>query len=134
MAGSNWLADFIVFPLVLLGLKIAPNTLMKPLGKLTWWGMQQSPPPYVTALQVNVKGETSTKDGKVVDVQVRLEHKDSYEMTVIPVVACLLQYLDGTLPKSGLHLMGQVVEPQRLMRDMERMGFRLVEQTSETAI
>jgi saccharopine dehydrogenase (NAD+, L-lysine-forming) len=125
MSGSNWLADIFVFPIVMLGLKIAPQTLLRPLGKFMWWGMQQSPPPFVAALQVEATGE---KDGKDLRFQIRVEHKDAYEMTVIPVVACLAQYLDGSIREPGLHIMGQVVEPKRLFEDMERLGIRVVKE------
>jgi saccharopine dehydrogenase (NAD+, L-lysine-forming) len=37
-------------------------------------------------------------------------------------VACLLQYLEGSIARPGLWLMGQAVDPVRLVEDMERMG------------
>jgi hypothetical protein len=123
MAGSGWLVDFIVFPIVMLGLQLAPRTLMRPLGKFLCWGMQQSPPPYVVALQVDAMGQS---EGRNVGCRIRLEHFDGYEMTVIPVVAFLKQYLDGSARKPGLHLMGQLAEPKRLFQDMERMGIRVI--------
>ncbi|MBM3125238.1 MAG: hypothetical protein FJZ87_09205, partial [Chloroflexi bacterium] len=55
----------------------------------------------------------------------RIEHPDGYELTAIPVVAYLLQYLDGSTRKVGLHMMGHVAEPLRLFEDMQRMGAKL---------
>jgi saccharopine dehydrogenase (NAD+, L-lysine-forming) len=43
-------------------------------------------------------------------------------LTAIPVIACLLQYLDGSLRKPGLWTQANIVEPNRLMTDMERLG------------
>ncbi|MBM3126537.1 MAG: KR domain-containing protein, partial [Chloroflexi bacterium] len=56
ISGSNWITDTIVTPLVMMGLKIAPRRGLRPLGRLTWWAMQQSKPPYLVALQVEAKG------------------------------------------------------------------------------
>ena len=125
ISGSNWLTDLVITPIVMLGLKITSKHLMTPLGKLMWWGMQQSPPPFVVALKVEAKG---LKNGQPVSVQTRIEHADGYELTAIPVVAYLLQYLDGFARQPGLHLMGQLVEPNRLFEDMLSMGIKIVEE------
>lgn len=123
ISGSNWLTDLLITPIVMVGLKIAPKRGLTPLGKLMWWGMQQSPPPYVVALKVEAKG---LKNGQQARVEVRIEHADGYELTAIPVVAYLLQYVDETAHCPGLHLMGQIAEPVRLFEDMQRMGVRIV--------
>ncbi|MBL7075437.1 hypothetical protein ISS37_09400 [candidate division KSB1 bacterium] len=65
------------------------------------------------------------KDGKQKEMTVQLYHEDGYWFTAIPVVACLLQYLDGSIRKPGLWRMGQICDPQRLFRDMERLGIRI---------
>jgi saccharopine dehydrogenase (NAD+, L-lysine-forming) len=88
-----------------------------------WWGMQQSSPPYVVALKVEAKG---MKNGQQAQVQVRIEHADGYELTAIPVVAFLLQYIDRSARQPGVHLMGQIAEPNRLFADMQRMGARII--------
>jgi saccharopine dehydrogenase-like NADP-dependent oxidoreductase len=123
ISGSNWLADLLITPIVMVGLKVAPKRGLTPLGKLMWWGMQQSPPPYVVALKVEAKG---LKNGQQTQVEVRIEHADGYELTAIPVVAYLLQYMDESARCTGLHLMGQLAEPVRLFEDMQRMGVRIV--------
>ena len=123
ISGSNWLTDLLITPIVMVGLKIAPKLGLTSLGKLMWWGMQQSPPPYVVALKVEAKG---LKNGQQAQVEVRIEHADGYELTAIPVVAYLLQYMDESARCPGLHLMGQLAEPVRLFEDMQRMGVRIV--------
>jgi hypothetical protein len=123
ISSSNWLADLLITPIVMAGLKIAPKRGITPLGKLMWWGMQQSPPPYIVALKVEAKG---LKNGQQAQVEVRIEHVDGYELTAIPVVAYLLQYMDKSARRPGLHLMGQLAEPVRLFEDMQKMGVRII--------
>ena len=123
IAGANWLTDIFITPIVMLGLKLAPKRLLTPMGKLMWWGMQQSPPPYVVALKVEAKG---LLNGQQAQVWARIEHADGYELTAIPVIAYLLQYLDKSARQPGVHLMGQLVEPVRLFKDMQKMGVKII--------
>ena len=60
--------------------------------------------------------------GRPLSVTVVLRHSDPYEFTAITVAACLRQYLDGSIARPGLWLMGEAVEPARLLQDMEHMG------------
>src|SRR5262249_10722803 len=78
-----------------------------------------SRPPYGAVLLLEARGE---RDGRPLSVRVALRHPDAYEFTAIPVAACLRQYLDGSIARPGLWLMGEVVEAARLFQDMERMG------------
>jgi saccharopine dehydrogenase (NAD+, L-lysine-forming) len=103
---------------VLLGLKIAPRRGLRPMGKLMWWAMTKlSKPPYRVILQVEAKGR---KNGHPLEVRTRIEHEDGYELTAIPVVAFLMQY--NRVRSPGLHLMGHLAEPVRLLNDMQNMG------------
>lgn len=124
ISGSNLLTDLIITPLVLLGLKLAPKRGIRPLGKLMWWGMGKSKPPYLVMLKVEAKGELN---GRQTQVQISVAHPDGYELTAIPVVACLKQYLEGTARKNGIHMMGHIVEPVRLFNDMQTMGVEISE-------
>ncbi|HEX9092329.1 MAG TPA: hypothetical protein VF831_12610, partial [Anaerolineales bacterium] len=76
-------------------------------------------PPYGTLLRVEAQGK---KDGRPKTAQVTISHPDGYLFTAIPIAACLLQYLDGSLDKPGLWMQALVVEPIRMMHDMRRMG------------
>jgi saccharopine dehydrogenase (NAD+, L-lysine-forming) len=119
ISGANWLSDLIVTPLVFVGLKIAPKRGLRPLGKLMWWAMGKAKPPYLVKLKVDAKGK---KNGSPLEVHASVSHADGYELTAIPVVAYLMQYLDGSARKTGVHMMGYAAEPIRLFEDMRKMG------------
>lgn len=120
MSETHWLVDWVIYPLAMAGLKIAPKRAIRPMGKFIWWGMQHLPkPPYLVLLKVEASGE---KDGQPVKFQAAVSHPDGYELTAIPVAACLLQYLDGSARRPGLWYMGHLAEPVRLFNDMQDMG------------
>ena len=115
----HWVLDWMVMPLTMGLLKIAPKAV-RPIGRFLWWGMGTfHKPPYRVELQVQAAG---LKDGRPATVCSSVAHPDGYELTAIPVVATLLQYLDGVARKPGLWMMGHMVDPRRLIGDMEKMG------------
>ena len=120
IAGFHWFVDWFLFPLIMIALRLWPEKAIKPMAKLMWWGLTTfSSPPYGVCLKVEATGE---KDDEAKRMEVSLYHEDGYMITAIPVVACLLQYLDGSIKKPGLYIMANLVEPNRLMEDMKRMG------------
>jgi hypothetical protein len=122
----NWFVDWLVMPLAILGLKIWPGGMKKPMARLMKWGLKTfSNPPYGTLLKVEAQG---VKDGQPKRIAVTLSHTDGYIFTAIPVAACLLQYLDGSIRRPGLWLQASLVEPKRLMGDMQRMGIQIQKQ------
>jgi len=124
IAGVNWFSDYIITMLVFIGLKLAPKRGIRPLGKLMWWAMGKTKPPYLVALKVEAKG---LRNGKPAQVDVRIAHPDGYELTAIPVAAYLCQYLAGTARKCGVHMMGHIAEPIQLFKDMQMMGAEVIE-------
>jgi hypothetical protein len=116
---SHWITDWVIFPITWMWLKIMPRAT-RPIGKLLWWGMGTfHKPPDRVELQIQATG---VKDGKTVEIQASVAHPDGYELTAIPVASALLQYMDGSARKPGLWMMGHLIEPIRLMKDMEKMG------------
>lgn len=119
MSQTHWAVDYIVFPLSWVCLKLGMGS-DRAIGKFLWWGMRNfHKPPYRVELLVQASG---FKNKQPVKIQASVSHPDGYELTAIPVVAALLQYLDGSARRPGLHMMGYFVEPLRLLKDMQKMG------------
>lgn len=119
-AGFNWFVDWLVIPFGIILGRIRKGLGVRSLARLMTWGIKAfSQPPFGIAFKLEAEGE---KEGKPRSLGMLLRHQDGYQMTAIPVVACLLQYLEGSIARPGLWLMGQAVDPVRLVEDMERMG------------
>jgi len=120
VGGFNWFTDWLVMPLAMVVNKAWPQGGLKPMAKLMQWGLKTfSRPPFGILLKVEAQGATN---GQAKKLAVTLYHPDGYLFTAIPVAACLLQYLDGMGRKPGLWTQAHLVEPVRLMQDMQRMG------------
>jgi saccharopine dehydrogenase-like NADP-dependent oxidoreductase len=120
MSETHWFLDWFVNMIVFAGIKLFPKSGIRPLGKLVWWGMTTLPkPPHRLELHTEATG---LKNGQTTKVIFKVSHADGYELTAIPVVAALMQYLDGSAHKPGMWMMGYLVDPIRLMQDMQKMG------------
>lgn len=128
VGGFNWFTDWLVSPLVILGLKLAPRHGVQALARLFRWSLNTfSRLPYATMLRVQASGLSG---GQRKAVELTVFHRDGYTLTTAPVTATMLQLLDGSKRRPGLHLQAHLVEPQRLLRDMERMGVEICLQES----
>ncbi|MCX6026722.1 MAG: hypothetical protein NTY23_10775 [Chloroflexi bacterium] len=78
-----------------------------------------SAPPYGTLLMLEARGRAA---GAEAAMRVSLFHPDGYVLTAAPIAACLLQMLDGSARRPGLHLQALAVDPQRMLDDLQRMG------------
>ena len=75
-------------------------------------------------LRLEAEGQ---KDGQHAQLNVQMMHEDGYVFTAIPAVACLLQLLDGSAHQPGLHWQALIVESERFLADMARMGINIRE-------
>lgn len=123
VGGFNAFTDYVVMPLTMLGMRIWPSRLRRPLARLMLWSVRRfSKPPFGTRLKVEARG---IREGRIKTVDLMLSHPDGYVFTAVPVVATVMQWLDGTIRRPGLWLQGNLVEPERLMKDMQRMGIEV---------
>lgn len=122
IGGLNWFVDYVLSPIIVLWQKLSPKAGRLLLGKMLHWGLKtfQKGEPFITVLQLESRGVTNGQDRRGV---LRISHQDAYTLTAIPVVATILQYLDGDLRRSGgLSYQGLVVEPKRFLKDLEILG------------
>lgn len=120
IAGFNWFVDWVGFGLGSLALRSFGQRAVRPVGRTIWWGLRRfSRPPWGAVILVEAGG---WKKGRLVGVRGVVSHRDAYDLTAVPAVATILQYLDGPVRRSGLWLQGLVVDPRRFMADLERLG------------
>lgn len=119
VTGFNRVADYLVLPVVMLGVYLLPRSWDRLLARLLTWGLQFSRPPYGIDLVADCLGR---KNGAYIQFGIRLSHEDGYVITAVPVVACLMQVFDNTIRKPGLWRQANIVEPVRFLQDLERMG------------
>jgi len=123
IGGFNWFVDSVVMPLGWMGLRVAGDRASGPVGRLLGWGLQRfSRPPFGTVFLIEASG---WKKGRLVSVRGSVTHDDGYTLTAIPVVACLQQYLDGSIKKAGLWYQALAVDPRRFLTDIERLGAKV---------
>jgi saccharopine dehydrogenase-like NADP-dependent oxidoreductase len=120
VGGFNWFVDWLVLPLTMVGLRLFGDRGLKPTARLLRWGLQNfSKPPYGTLLKLEARGKRHSQPASF---SLTLSHADGYQFTAIPVVATLLQYMDGSIRQPGLWTQANLVDPARLISDMQRMG------------
>ena len=92
---------------------------------MIFWGMKKfAVPPYYTRIKLI---STAIRKEEPFRYAMMLSHPDPYMFTAIRVVACLKQYIRGTLKKPGLFTQGEIVDPIHFLEDMKRMGIEVEE-------
>ena len=120
VGGFNWFVDWVLMPLGMAWMAVAPKAGGRAFGRMLVWGLRKfSAPPYGTLLMLEARGIAL---GATRCMRVSVFHPDGYVLTAAPMAACLLQMLDGTARRPGLHLQALAVDPQRLLADLQRMG------------
>ena len=129
VSGFNWLVDYLVFPLIWLTQKIKSGLAVGLMQRLFTWGVNTFSSSRQGVVMLN--DAAGLKDERKKQMRIMVEHDDAYLFTAIPVVACLKQYLAGTLPR-GLAMMGQILEVNKLFTAMAQMGIKIsVEEREE---
>jgi saccharopine dehydrogenase (NAD+, L-lysine-forming) len=121
--GFNWFTDYLLFPFMMLSHKIKKGSLRHFWAKMFIFGINKfSSAEEGVVFLLKAEGE---KDGQHQKIEIISEHDSAYDFTIIPVIACLKQYFDGSIRKAGLWMMGHIVDPDRLFGDMEKMDVKI---------
>jgi len=87
------------------------------------WGLKKfSGTPFGTTIILEAKGLKNRQEQKL---KVRLFHEDGYIMTAIPVVCCMMQYLEDNIRKPGLWWQAHIVDPRKMLEQMQQLGIRI---------
>jgi saccharopine dehydrogenase (NAD+, L-lysine-forming) len=97
---------------------------------IAWSTQRFAKPPLTTIIKMEAMG---TKEARTQRLVVSLEHADAYVATAISIVAALLQVLDRSARRPGVHVMGHIVDPERYLEDMERLGMKVCVSMTEVA-
>lgn len=123
VAGFNWFVDYLVTPLGMLLFWLKKGLGLSFLTRLMRWGTKRfSSPPYGVQMLLLAEGE---QDGRPQALRLSLRHPDAYYFTAAATMVCLLQYLDGSIRRPGLHMMGWVIDPERVLTDLEKLGIHV---------
>jgi saccharopine dehydrogenase (NAD+, L-lysine-forming) len=124
VGGFNPIVDFAIFPLGMAWMGVTGGRGADSFGRLLLWGLRRfTPPPYGTLLQLDAEGGTGTSLQRM---RLAVAHPDGYLMTAAPMVSCIMQMLDKTARRPGLHLQALLVDPERLLDDLRSMGVEVV--------
>ncbi len=123
VAGFNWFVDYLVFPLTFFLAAIKKGLGRHLIARLIVFGLNKfSNDNRGVSFVLEAEG---IKNNHSVKFRIVAEHDDAYEFTAIPIVACIKQYLDGSITKPGLWLMGHIVDPNSLFVEMKKMGIKI---------
>jgi short subunit dehydrogenase-like uncharacterized protein len=127
--GFNWFVDYVLFPIMMLSQMVKKGSLRHFWARSLIWGLKKfsgAKESIVFLLQAEGGKDSSHRTVKIIS-----EHDSAYDFTIIPVIACLKQYFDGSIRKPGLWMMGRIVNPGRLLGDMGKIGVRMQTQITD---
>lgn len=127
-SGFNSFVDNFIFPLIMFLQLIKKGMGTNICGKLMYWGIHKY---YDGKPGVEFKLlAQGVKNNKETIYSITAYSADAFEFTSLAVIACLKQYLDNSINKPDLYLMGNIVDANRIISDLNQMGVKIEEEIS----
>ncbi|MBI5326146.1 MAG: saccharopine dehydrogenase NADP-binding domain-containing protein [Ignavibacteriae bacterium] len=125
VSGFNWFVDLLLIPFIIIYLKLFTKSSLKIISKLFFFGLKYfSNQPYGVTLKLKSEG---IKNNKRKYFEMNLYNEDAYEMTAIPIAACVKQYLVNKDKKTGVWHQANFVEPVQFINDLKEFGIKVEE-------
>lgn len=139
ISGFDNITTFLTMPIGMLASAICPRLATRPMSNLFAWSLKKfAKPPFGAVVAMEAQDapkeqqDSDSGGGEGAKLRVSVSHPDAYVLTAVPVVACLLQLLDGGT-KPGFHYQAHIVEPKRFLSDLERLGLNVSIEKMEAA-
>jgi saccharopine dehydrogenase (NAD+, L-lysine-forming) len=116
IAGFSTLIDLVVMPAALLALRLAPSR-RESIGRLFLASLRKWASRGEWAVLL-LEGEGGTPRHRV---RIRVAHRDPYDLTAAPIVACIEQLLDGSR-RPGVFTQSSFVHPARFLHRLQGLG------------
>jgi saccharopine dehydrogenase (NAD+, L-lysine-forming) len=118
-AGMNWFVDYLIIPAAFVLGKVHKGLGRAILASLMVSALERfSPLQEEVAIIMEAAGYDEAGPKKF---RITVRHNDAYFITAAPVVAFVRQYLQEKIPP-GLNIMGHAVDPEIMIKDLQRMG------------
>lgn len=129
VAGSNPLASAVLLVWKWFRLARSDQGIRRGAELFRWLNGRFTRRPHGLAMSLQAVG---TKRAQPVRLTVNMWHPDTYAATAIPLVATVLQWMDGRLLGSGIQLMGDAVDPLLFIEQIRQLGMNVDVSVSAT--
>ena len=120
VASFNWFIDYIVFTLAVIFGKLKSNWGVKVGSNLLYWSTKKyrNQKPRVEMVATALKKSDDKEQAK----SITLISEDGYLLTAQATYSMILQYADSKQIKPGVHLMGELIDENKLKKDLINLG------------
>ncbi|MFC1497848.1 saccharopine dehydrogenase NADP-binding domain-containing protein [Verrucomicrobiota bacterium] len=126
VSGMNKVVDYLLIPFIMASSKIKGSVYFHTFGRALMWSINLfSSPPFGAVFKMDAEGVN--KQGKPETIKLTVQHDNSYFFAASAIVSQLLQFFEHSTAKirPGLWFMGHLVDPERMLNDMEKFGVKI---------
>ncbi|MCG8373656.1 MAG: hypothetical protein MI700_08995, partial [Balneolales bacterium] len=122
-AGFSFFVDYIVFPLAMILGKINPGLAQKVGGWMMYVASKKHMGQKLSVELILVA--SGLKGGQPKSIKLQLTANDGFALTALPLITLIKQFEMATGKVSGIHLMGDVIQENHLVKDLRESGIRI---------